>query len=90
MATSNPSPAGQLGRTDHLTVRPEDIGPPEVHFQFEQQQQRIGNAVGVSVLPLDVPVEVEIIVEVTGHPPAAVTHALKAFAAKKHVVNVTL
>lgn len=50
MATSNPSPAGQLGRTDHLTVRPEDIGPPEVHFQFEQQQQRIGNAVGVSVL----------------------------------------
>jgi predicted homoserine dehydrogenase-like protein len=33
---------------------------------------------------------VEIIVEVTGNPPAAVTHALKAFAAKKHVVNVTV
>ena len=33
---------------------------------------------------------VEIIVEVTGNPPAAVNHALKAFAAKKHVVNVTV
>lgn len=33
---------------------------------------------------------VEIIVEVTGNPPAAVSHALKAFAAKKHVVNVTV
>jgi predicted homoserine dehydrogenase-like protein len=33
---------------------------------------------------------VEIIVEVTGNPPAAVAHALKAFAAKKHFVNVTV
>lgn len=33
---------------------------------------------------------VEIIVEVTGHPPAAVSHALKAFANGKHVVNVTV
>jgi predicted homoserine dehydrogenase-like protein len=33
---------------------------------------------------------VEIIVEVTGHPPAAVSHALKAFAHGKHVVNVTV
>ena len=33
---------------------------------------------------------VEIIVEVTGNPPVAVSHILKAFAAKKHVVNVTV
>jgi predicted homoserine dehydrogenase-like protein len=33
---------------------------------------------------------IEIIVEVTGHPPAAVSHALKAFAHGKHVVNVTV
>jgi predicted homoserine dehydrogenase-like protein len=33
---------------------------------------------------------VEIIVEVTGNPPAAVSHALQAFAARKHVVNVTV
>jgi predicted homoserine dehydrogenase-like protein len=32
----------------------------------------------------------DIVVEVTGHPPAAVTHALWAFAAKKHVVMVTV
>jgi predicted homoserine dehydrogenase-like protein len=34
--------------------------------------------------------EVEVIIESTGHPPAAVSHALKAFAAKKHVVMVTV
>ncbi len=32
---------------------------------------------------------IEIIVEVTGNPSAAVSHVLKAFANKKHVVNVT-
>lgn len=33
---------------------------------------------------------IDIIVEVTGNPSAAVRHILKAFAAKKHVVNVTV
>jgi predicted homoserine dehydrogenase-like protein len=33
---------------------------------------------------------IDIIVEVTGHPPAAVTHALLAFQHKKHVVMVTV
>jgi predicted homoserine dehydrogenase-like protein len=33
---------------------------------------------------------IEIIVEVTGNPPAAVGHALKAFASGKHVVMVTV
>ena len=33
---------------------------------------------------------VEIIIEVTGNPPAAVRHILGAFAAGKHVVNVTV
>ncbi|MFK8250447.1 NAD(P)H-dependent oxidoreductase [Ancylobacter terrae] len=33
---------------------------------------------------------VDIIVEVTGNPPAAVRHMLRAFAAGKHVVNVTV
>jgi predicted homoserine dehydrogenase-like protein len=32
----------------------------------------------------------DIVVEVTGNPPAAVTHALKAFQAKKHVIMVTV
>jgi predicted homoserine dehydrogenase-like protein len=33
---------------------------------------------------------VDIILEVTGYPPAAVSHALKAFQAKKHVIMVTV
>ncbi len=32
----------------------------------------------------------DIVIEATGNPPAAVRHALKAFAAKKHVVMVTV
>ena len=36
--------------SDHLSVRPPDAGPAEVHFQFEQQQQRLGGALGASVL----------------------------------------
>lgn len=44
-APGNPSP--DLG---HLTVRPENMGPLEVHFSFERQQQRMGNALGASVL----------------------------------------
>lgn len=34
----------------HLTVRPEGSGPVEVHFSFEQQEKRIGGAIGASVL----------------------------------------
>ena len=41
-----PEPAGD---SDHLSVRAVD-GPPEVHFLFEQQQKRIGGALGASVL----------------------------------------
>jgi TonB family protein len=36
--------------TAHLTVRPEGVGPAEVPFLFQQQNQRIGNALGVSVV----------------------------------------
>ena len=34
----------------HLTVRPDGLGPVEVPFLFQQQNQRIGNALGVSVV----------------------------------------
>jgi TonB family protein len=36
--------------SDHLSVRPEDGHPPEVHFLFEQQEKRLGGALGASVL----------------------------------------
>lgn len=35
--------------TDHLTVRPDDAGPAEVHFLFERREQRLGGALGASV-----------------------------------------
>lgn len=46
---SQPSSPQRTPKTDHITVRA-DSGPAEVHFQFEQQHQRIGGALGVSVL----------------------------------------
>ena len=51
---SNPSPTPSAGasrepRAAHLTVRPEGLGPQEVPFLFQQQEKRIGNALGVSV-----------------------------------------
>ena len=45
-----PSRPERAEQSDHLSVRPADLGPREVHFQFEQQQQRIGGAIGASVL----------------------------------------
>jgi TonB family protein len=51
---SNPSstpPAGasREPRAAHLTVRPEGLGPRDELFLFQQQEKRIGNALGVSV-----------------------------------------
>lgn len=40
-------PAPGLG---HLTVRPQGLGPAEVHFSFERQDKRMGGALGASVL----------------------------------------
>jgi len=37
-------------KSDHLSVRPSDQGPAEVHFLLEHQGQRIGGAFGASVL----------------------------------------
>lgn len=36
--------------SDHLSVRPAGDGPAEVHFMFEQQQKRMGGALGASVI----------------------------------------
>jgi TonB family protein len=33
-----------------LTVRPEGVGPAEVHFSFELQEKRMSSALGISVL----------------------------------------
>jgi TonB family protein len=48
-STSPPVPVEHTPGIGHLTVRPEGLGPAEVHFSFEQQQKRIGGALGASV-----------------------------------------
>jgi TonB family protein len=47
--SSQPVSSDPTVKTDHITVRPVELGPREVHFQFEQQQKRIGGALGVSI-----------------------------------------
>ena len=50
MSTPNPEPVRPEPKpaTDHLSMRVG--GPPEVHFLFEQQEKRLGGAMGASVL----------------------------------------
>lgn len=47
--TIRPDDAMLSSKIGHLTVHPADK-PPEVHFQFERQDKRIGGALGASVL----------------------------------------
>jgi periplasmic protein TonB len=49
-STSPPAPAEQTPTIGHLTVRPGNLGPAEVHFSFEQQEKRMGGALGASIL----------------------------------------
>ena len=50
MPTSNPEPIrpSKKAASEHLSVRVG--GPAEVHFLFEQQEKRLGGAIGASVL----------------------------------------
>jgi len=48
--TPEPATRSSAASSAHLTVRPEGLGPVEVPFLFQQQNQRIGNALGVSVV----------------------------------------
>jgi periplasmic protein TonB len=48
----SPTPAAASDQSPglgHLTVRPADAGPVEVHFSFEHQQKRMGGAIGASI-----------------------------------------
>jgi protein TonB len=47
---TQPAPSEPTPSLGHLTVRPEGVGPAEVHFLFENQDKRIGGALGASVL----------------------------------------
>ena len=48
-STSPPAPVEQTPGIGHLTVRPEGL-PAEVHFSFEQQEKRMGGAIGMSIV----------------------------------------
>ena len=50
MSTTQQPTAQRAVVSDHLSVRPDDAGPPEVHFLFEQQEKRLSGALGASVL----------------------------------------
>lgn len=52
MATTPPpvAPEGGAAPSEHISVRPPGTGPVEVRFQFEQQQQRLGGALGASIV----------------------------------------
>jgi TonB family protein len=49
-STSPQAPVEPPPDHGHLTVRPEGLGPAEVHFSFEHQEKRMGGALGASVL----------------------------------------
>jgi protein TonB len=46
---TSPGTSKATVQSSHLHVRPEGIGPAEVHFMFESQEKRIGGALGVSM-----------------------------------------
>ncbi|HEY6360777.1 MAG TPA: TonB family protein [Vicinamibacterales bacterium] len=48
--TTQQSTSKRVASSDHLSVRPEGDGPVEVRFLFEQQEKRLGGALGASVL----------------------------------------
>src|SRR5687767_7079264 len=50
MSTTSQQPTAKPVVSDHLSLRPEGAGPPEVHFLFERQEKRLGGALGASVL----------------------------------------
>jgi protein TonB len=50
MPSPTPAAPREQPALGHLTVRPEGLGPAEVHFSFERQDRRIGGALGASVL----------------------------------------
>lgn len=57
---------------------------------LDEAQKTGGTHVGDDAGALIAHPGLDIVIESTGHPPSAVTHALKAFTAKKHVVMVTV
>jgi protein TonB len=50
MSSVKPESTRRSPAPAHLSVRPDGVGPAEVPFLFQQQNQRIGNALGVSVV----------------------------------------
>ncbi len=51
MSTTSQQPTAKRAvASDHLSVRPAGEGPVEIHFLFEQQEKRLGGALGASVL----------------------------------------
>ncbi len=80
------SPAGAKANLDRVGWKPERYGAASLEDALAKGNTHLGEDWQKLVAHLGI----DIIVECTGNPPAAVEHCLAAFANGKHVVNVTV
>lgn len=80
------SPAGALANLERVGWRPESFSAPSLDAAFRERRTHVGEDWAALVAHP----AIDIIIEATGDPVAAVSHALAAFRNGKHVVNVTV
>ena len=80
------SPAAARSSLDRVGWRPEQFGAASLDDALAKGNTHLGDDWGKLVAHPGI----DIIIECTGNPPAAVEHCLGAFAHGKHVVNVTV
>ncbi|MSP89517.1 MAG: flagellar biosynthesis protein FlgA [Alphaproteobacteria bacterium] len=86
MGIADLSPARARAQLERVGWDKARFGAASLGAAIDQGTTFIGDDVGALLAHP----AVDVIVESTGHPPAAVRHALMAFKAKKHVVMVTV
>ena len=80
------SPAGARANLERVGWKPERFGAASLDAALAKGNTHLGDDWEALVAHA----KIDIIVECTGNPPAAVEHCLAAFAHGKHVVNVTV
>jgi predicted homoserine dehydrogenase-like protein len=80
------SPANARANLERVGWKPERYGAPSLEAALSQQTTHVGEDWAALVAHP----AIDIVIEATGNPVAAVTHILGAFRNGKHVVNVTV
>jgi predicted homoserine dehydrogenase-like protein len=80
------APANARANLERVGWKPERYGAPSLDAALAQQTTHVGEDWAALVAHP----AIDIVIEATGHPIAAVTHILGAFRNGKHVVNVTV